>query len=465
MSSRSLRTASAQPFSALHEGLAGTRVALSSPLLEDAAPTLTDSVRLKSLLGQKTGALSEAWFSPLFFALEQGPALRVECPHPLFYRWFCQTGRTRLEQAARDLLGNDVRIVYGYASGTEERRTSLPTPSKKHDSSEQACPRFEEFLVGGRNRDTLRLFRRALQGSPCTILLLGPSGTGKSHLLHAASAELSHIRGDILFLPCGELITQFRQSPDRTRRALMAASAVLIDDMQLLELHTDLQLELTALLDSMEGKTFFLASYQTSDEDGGGDRLLPALYDRLCSQLALGLAEPDLDVRLRFAQECMRKAGLPEHRATALTVARRCPRLRHIRGVLEQTGRRYEQNGLLPSAEELSAMIGRAGAPQPPDTEHILAVVASRYGCSSAQLCENTREKHLTLPRQIAMFLCRDILGESYPSLGLIFGGKDHSTVMYAVKKIEKMKVTNKDMHMQLTELTRQCRNSALRRE
>lgn len=465
MSSRSLRTASVPPFSALHEGHAGTRFAPSSPLPEDVAHTLSDSVRLKNLLGQKTGAFNEPWFSPLFFALEQGPVLRIECPHPLFYRWFSQTGRPLLEQAARDLLGNDVRIVYGYASGTEERGSSLPAPSEQYDGSEKACPSFEEFLISGRNRDTLRLFRRALQGTPCTILLLGPSGTGKSHLLHAASAELRPLRGDVLFLTCGELIARFRQSPDRTRRSLMAASAVLLDDIQFLEQHTDLQLELAALLDSGEGKTFFLASYQTSDKDGGGDRLLPALYDRLCSQLALGLTEPDLDVRLRFAQECMRKAGLPEHRTTALTVARRCPRLRHIRGVLEQTGRRYEQNGMLPSAEEFSAMIGRSGAPQPPDAEHILAVVASRYGCSSAQLCENTREKNLTLPRQIAMFLCRDILGESYPSLGLIFGGKDHSTVMYAVKKIEKMKVTNKDMHIQLTELTRQCRNSAFRRE
>ena len=97
----------------------------------------------------------------------------------------------------------------------------------------------------------------------------------------------------------------------------------------------------------------------------------------------------------------------------------------------------------------------------PADVDSILAAVASNYGCTSAQLRENTRNKELSQPRQIAMYLCRRLLGESYPSLGLIFGGKDHSTIMYAVKKIEKLKVTNKDVHMLITKLTKQCANSA----
>ncbi len=425
-----------------------------------------DGVLLKNTLAKNMGIKEESWFTPLSFALipDGTKTLRVGLPHPLFYRWFCLTGRTPLEEAARDMLGSDLHIVYEYGSDTlPDRKAPAERSHSTADSTGRA--RFSDFIIGGRNRETLRLLKNALGGSPCTLILLGASGTGKSHLLHASEAELRQHLDSVLFFPCRELVALFQRSPVIAHDTLLGTKAVLVDDIQLLEKYPDIQQELALLLDDMEGNTFFLAAYQTGELDGGGQKLHPSLYDRLCSHLSLGLAEPDLDVRLRFAQELMARGGLPEHRGTALFVARRCLRLRHIRGVLEQVSRRYEQKHTFPVQNELASMIGRAGAPQPPDVDHILSVVASRYECSSAQLRENTKEKALILPRQVAMYLCREILGESYPSLGLIFGGKDHSTIMYAVKKIEKMKVTNKDANIQLTELTKQCRNCAPRRE
>jgi chromosomal replication initiator protein len=433
-----------------------------------ASPYLSDGARLKNILGKKMGATEESWFSPLSFSMPQDGTntLRVSLPHPLFYRWFCLIGRPLLEKTARDMFGTDLHIVYEHGSETlADREVPAPSGIPAQLEDELHGPRFSDFITGGRNREVLRILKNVLGDAPCTLLLLGASGTGKSLLLRAAAAELRQSRSDVLFFPCRDLIALFRNSPSLAHDTLVRASAVVIDDIQLLEDHTDVQQELALILDEQEGRTFFIAAYQTDELDGGGQKLLPSLYDRLCSHLSLGLAEPDLDVRLRFAQIQMTRNGLPEHRSTALFIARRCLRLRHVRGVLEQVRRRYEQSGALPPQNELASMIGRAGAPQPPDVDHILAVVASRYGCSSEQLRENTREKSLTLPRQIAMYLCRELLGESYPSLGLIFGGKDHSTIMYAVKKIGKMKVTNKDAHMQLTELTKQCLNSSLKRD
>ena len=272
------------------------------------------------------------------------------------------------------------------------------------------------------------------------------------------------MEGKVRIFSGRDILSLFRQSTDRAHTELAACAAVLVDDIQLMEGHADIQKELAAFLDA-EKHIFFLASYQTDGNDESGQKLLPLLYDRLCSKLSLGLAEPDLDVRLRFTQATMEKLGLPEQRELSLHLARHCLRLRHIQGVLEQIRMSYEQSPVLPEVGELSSLLGRAGVPQPLDSSTILAVVASRYGCTSSELCENTKDRHITLPRQIAMFLCRELLGESYPSIGLLFGGKDHSTVMYATKKIEKLKVTNKDMNIQLTELTKQCRNGLPRRD
>ena len=425
-------------------------------------PSVADAVQIKNTLKACLKTVdAEAWFAPLSFSLPSDHTLKVSLPHELFFRWFCVSGKKDLEKAVRLCFGS-IEILYtwpGQYSPKKVRTNYTPKLSKPH------TPTFEEFIPGGRNRDALLLLRRSLHALQGPIFLHGPSGTGKSHLLHASASELETLQeGRVRIFSGRDIVSLFRQSSDKAHTELASCSAVLVDDIQMLEGYADIQKELSAFLDA-EHHIFFLAAYQTDGNDESGQKLLPLLYDRLCSRLSLGLAEPDLDVRLRFTQTIMEKLGLPYQRELALHLSRHCLRLRHIQGVLEQIRLSYEQSPVLPGIGELSSLLSRAGVPQPLDSSTILAVVASRYGCTSSELCENTKDRSITLPRQIAMFLCRELLGESYPSIGLLFGGKDHSTVMYATKKIEKLKVTNKDMNIQLTELTKQCRNGLPRRD
>ncbi len=431
------------------------KAAFSSPPKEENQALSSDSSLLRKMFLSRIGKEC-AWFRPLSFTFSSGDVrkLTIHLPHSLFFRWYSAVGQPLLEKTARELLGEDIHINYAWTGQT--------LPSAIQDSAPLLSPAlstFDDFISSGKNREALQLFRRFLHGEPGFMLLHGPSGTGKTHLLQAALSELQKkLKGTCILFSGRELTALFQRSPELAHSILLSSSAVLVDDLHLLEGNPSVQKELASILDSMTG-AFFLASYQTDGTDESGQKLLPILYDRLCSRLSLGLAEPDLDVRLRFTQTVMEKLGLPEHRDTALFLARHCLRLRHIRGVIEQIRLRYEQNPSLPAENELSSLLSRAGSPRPVDTDSILAVVASRYGCTSSELCEKNKDTRLTLPRQIAMYLCRELLGESYPTLGTIFGGKDHSTVMYAVRKIEKLKVTNKDMNIQLTELTKRCRN------
>jgi len=417
------------------------------------SPLLSPLDRLKEqLLSQLSEEQKNSWFQHLSFSLlneERGPLI-VTFPHEIFFRWYSDVGRSLLEKSIRHTLG-DMPFFYEWPG------RQVPLHSLKNGSSLQNS--FEDFIPGGKNREVVNMFRSSLHGKPGIILLQGASGTGKSHLLHAAFSVLKeNIQGKVCFFSGSEFLSLFLSSYEATHRALLDCSAILVDDIQILEYHPHIQNTLAAFLDDRKD-TFFISAYRTDEHDGNGQKLQPMLYDRLCSHLSLKLEEPDLDVRLRFTQICMERMGLPENRSSALFLARRCLRLRHIRGILEQVLHRYEQYHILPSVNEMNDLLSRAGAPQTVDSESILAVVASRYGCTSTELRENTKDRRLVLPRQTAMYLCREILGESYPSIGILFGGKDHSTVMHAVRKIEKLKVTNKDMNIQLTELTKQCRN------
>ena len=429
----------------------------------DKKPSLRDAEQLRKTLSERfNSSENQRWFSPLTFSLSSDPSLSltIGLPHELFFRWYATEGKELLESAVKDIFGN-IAIHYIWPGGSAPEAEKSPASLFRGAHTSQS---FEDFIPGGKNREVMQFFRRALHGSPCTILLHGTTGTGKSHLLHAAFEALNNsLPGNVHFFSAHDFIALFQHTPDRIHTELSPFAAVLLDDLQQLGHYPHLQTELSAFLDSRKN-AFFIAACRSDEDSEGEPPLLPILYDRLCSGLSLRLEEPDLDVRLRFVQVSMERMGLPENRDTALLLARHCLRLRHISGVLEQVRLSYEQSHALPDAEKLSSLLRRAGAPQPVDSETILAVVASRYGYTSSQLCENTKDRKVTLARQTAMYLCRELLGESYPSLGRIFGGKDHSTVMYAIRKIEKLKVTNKDMNIQLTELTKQCIHGLQRR-
>ena len=429
---------------------AGSLTKEGSPSLPE---TSADDQLVRALLRRRLGSRTPDWFSPLSFSLEEGeaPVLTVSMPHELFFRWYAERGRSALEKAARSVLGDRTSLRYEWP---HKKSPHLPSGILSAETR-KAFPCFDDYLVSSRNKDDIRLLRAALQKFPGMILLRGASGTGKSHLARAAFCNLyEQSHGKAVFLSGSEILSRFRRSPDFLQRFARGYDAVVVDDLQLLEQDQNLQKELAALLDVIEDRTFFLG---TLSLDG---YLIPELHDRLCSRLCLLLPEPDLDVRLRFVQMCMKKAGLPEHRSSSLLMARRCLRLRHLQGLVEQIRLRYEQNGKMPSSAEMAHMLENSGPATPADADSILAAVAAHYGCTSSQLCENTRKRELSRPRQIAMYLCRTLLGESYPSLGLLFGGKDHTTVMYAVKKIEKLKVTNKNVHSLVTKLTKQCTNA-----
>ena len=189
-----------------------------------------------------------------------------------------------------------------------------------------------------------------------------------------------------------------------------------------------------------------------------GKKASPALESRMAMGFAVTLAEPDLDVRFRYVLRCFEERNIRADRDYALTVARLCQNLRTVKGTVNKIESFIDVTGQLPDSAELSRLLSDSGASLELSAETIVTMVGTRYGLSSKELKSKKRDQRIVEARQIAMYLCRDLLGESYPNLGKIFGGKDHSTVIYSVKKIEDAKESDKNLNILINELSRLCR-------
>ena len=158
------------------------------------------------------------------------------------------------------------------------------------------------------------------------------------------------------------------------------------------------------------------------------------------------LLPPDADVRLRYVQRQCREWRLPLSAAAMMRIAGDCAHIRRLQGILCRLRALSRLREQTPTEQDVENLL-RGATPRRQDYKDIMEAVARQYGLHADDLASDKRHPRLVLARQIAMYVCRRNLGLSYPELGRAFGGKDHSTVIHAVKKIEKMLVNDKNVH------------------
>ncbi|MFI3272576.1 MAG: DnaA/Hda family protein [Pseudomonadota bacterium] len=353
--------------------------------------------------------------------------------------------------------------------------TTVPTKDYPHDrfghtiGKAQHEQTFDSFIVNHKNTFPLTAAREAASGAYGAsnaqrynpVLICGESGNGKSHLLGAIAHDLATAMGpasvycksitdiEILYARADKLVV---------RKHLMQREAFLLDDIHLLCDLPHLHDEFVCLFDH------FLATHkQMAFACTGGLALLqdisPALRSRLELGLILHLKEPDIDVRARFIQSQCAQASLKLTREQVLLIAQRCPSFRHITGILLKISAYVEMVEHNVEDRELEKLLRHAESGRERKLSHkkIIDIVSDHFNLSPADILGDKRHKEIVFARQVAMFLCRELLGCSFPTLGRFFNGKDHSTTMYSVNKINKLQRDNKDTHTLVTELKKRC--------
>lgn len=238
-----------------------------------------------------------------------------------------------------------------------------------------------------------------------------------------------------------------RQADNWSRRPELfwqCHDALLLDDLQEIVAEETWQQRLVPLLDHCppQRQIFFALT--------GSPQTFKSLQSRLLSRLEGGLVtellEPDLEIRLRYLQETCRRRGLSLSHEEQLFLARRCRQFRLLQGMLLKVEAFAEMRQGSLSRGDIEN-IARTGGTEPSvGHREIVEEVSRLYALRPEEVLGNGRRPQLVLARQIAMYVCRRRLGLSYPELGRMFGGRDHSTVVHAIKKIKKMLESNKDV-------------------
>jgi chromosomal replication initiator protein len=404
------------------------------------------------------------WYDPLRIEMDQeASCLMVTFPHHLFGPWFARTGQDALESGLASCLGKKIPIRYlarRQHAASAAPGSPLPAQSVSMEKPFGELCTLERFIINKKNFFPLAVAREVAkaQREPTynPLVYYGKSGSGKTHLLRAIANELSAAY-NYRAVYYGNTATLIQESEQRgTVAGIDRYLAYCIDDIHLFANNFPLQEKLLVFLDAcLYGKKQFvcacsgpLASHRGFSE---------SLRSRLELGLIVELKNPDIDVRMRFAQVQCAAHGFILAREHLLLLAQHCEHLRYLSGVLLKIAAYAKLTQREIATQDIEKILKNSGEHSPVTPQHIIHRVAEYFSLPLEEITGNKRKPALVFARQTAMYLCREILGTSYPVLGQIFGGKDHSTVMYGIKKIEKYIVEHKNAHTEITELTNLC--------
>ncbi len=323
---------------------------------------------------------------------------------------------------------------------------------------------LESFVVGG-NSELAAAACQAIAEAPGRaynpLFIYGGVGLGTTHLMHAiGNAVLERFPGSrVAYLPTeqftNELIAaiQARQTT-QFRNRYRRIDVLLVDDAHFLAGKEGTQEEFFHTFNALHDaqRQIVLTSDRPPKE-------IPGLQERLVSRFEWGLVTdirvPDFETRVAILQSKAMRDGLQIHQDVLACIAEQCrSSVRELEGaiikLLAFSSLTRREISVALATEVLS---GTMGPIRGVDPEHIEEVVAENFGVTVAELRSKTRQRRVTDPRQVAMYLERILLDLPYTQIGRRFGGRDHSTVIHSIQKVEEQLAKDPELRRRLEAL------------
>ncbi|HET7433716.1 MAG TPA: chromosomal replication initiator protein DnaA [Thermoanaerobaculia bacterium] len=416
----------------------------------------------------------DTWLAPTRFLSQHGDTIDIDVPSQRYVDEIRERYGAQIRGLLNELSPERVQVHFVVPNRSLDDLPQVVTAPPIADLPTAVFnPRykFDTFVIGNSNQLAYAASKSIAEnpsGSFNPLFIYGGAGLGKTHLIQAIGQQLRNDRPSmkVVYMSADTFVTELissirydRMQPFRDR--YRSVDALLLDDIQFIAGKERTQEEFfhtfNALYEAQKQIVF------TSDRP---PKEIPTLEDRLRSRFEWGLTAdiqpPDLETKVAILRKKAeeKKVDLPQE--VALFIAERVrSNIRELEGHLNRVemyaqlaGKRNINIDL--TREALHDVLSKEN--KPITATEILRVVAAHYGLKVGDIKSKSNAKTIAFPRQVAMYMCKQLTDISYPEIGKLFNNKHHSTVMYSVQRIEELMESDQQLANTIENLTKQFR-------
>jgi chromosomal replication initiator protein len=430
-----------------------------------------------SVVGKRVNPQSfDTWFRPIVFDHRDGQVLHLTVPNENFKKWLLENYSELLREAVREASNSLMQLKISVKAAVPADTAACPTPlAENHGGSTQLNPKytFDSFVVGTSNQFA-RAAALAVAEQPSKaynpLYIYGGVGLGKTHLMHA----IGHfIRGKspklrLTYMSTerfmNELVNSIRY--DKTiqfREKYRNIDILLMDDIQFIAGKERTQEEFFHTFNAL-----YDAQKQIVITSDCPPREIPTIEERLHSRFEWGLIAdiqpPDLETKIAILRKKAESDLMVLPDAVAVYVASSIrSNIRELEGALIRLTARASLDGMDSSEIDISyakdvlkdiVIDDRRSI----TSEMVIRAVGAYFGLKPTQLKSKNNARRISQPRQIAMYICKEVTGLSLPQIGKDFGGKHHTTVLHSIRKIEEIRKKDSEISAALSKVMQSFR-------
>jgi chromosomal replication initiator protein len=423
------------------------------------------SARLRETLNESTYNMGFTGARP---GQLDGGSFVLFVPNDFTREWIESHVLGLLESAVRDVLGGEREVQVVVREPQPKASDDLLAPPSRQSDGLNAKYTFDSFVIGSSNRFA-HAAALAVAEAPAQaynpLFIYGGTGLGKTHLLQAIAGYVAEHSRDLSarYVTSETFMNDFINSLRDKRiegfkQRYRHYDVLLIDDIQFFEHKERIQEEFFHTFNSL-----YEAGRQIVISSDRPPRAIATLESRLRSRFEWGLITdiqpPDLETRIAILRKKVKTDAIhvPDSQVLTFIASRISTNIRELEGALTRVVAFSSLTGR-PMTVELAQEVLKDVFPQGEmpeiSVEHIQQTVVERFGITAQELTGDRRSQSIVYPRQVAMYLCRELTDSSLPKIGKKFGGRDHTTVIHATSKIAKLIKEDRNVYNLVQELT-----------